>query len=278
MSNITYTKKSLTVFFALIITLSAGVEAGICLGGQAWLYPTLMWLPAISAGAAICVLSAEGDAPFSIKTALSCFRLCHVKYVLLACLLPLIYLLVPYAVYWLMNPAGFAYNGVSPLVAIRECAPVMVLGIFLSLVTALGEEIGWRGFLFPALEKNHGLDTALLVSSLFWVVWHFPLIIGAGYTDGTPLRYSLVSFTLCVFPIGVIAGLLTYKSHSVWPAAFLHAAHNNYDQSVFSVITRGDSAAFLVGETGVLTLMCAWAIAIIMYFSVKKALKKHVKA
>lgn len=273
MNTITYTKKSLTVFFALVVALSAAVEAGICLGGPEWLYPVLMWLPAVSALAALCVAIAESDAPFSLKSLLSCFRVCHVKYVLLACFLPLCYLLPPYVVYWAMNPAGFAYSGVSLLVAVRECTPVLVLGIFLSLVTALGEEIGWRGFMFPALESRHGLDAALLVSSLVWVVWHFPLILGAGYAEGTPLWYSLLSFALCVFPIGVIAGLLTHKSRSVWPAAFLHAAHNNYDQSVFSVITRGDNSAFFVGETGVLTIMCVWVIAIIMYFSAKKSLK-----
>lgn len=271
--NTIYTKKSLTVFFAMVIALSAVVEGRICLGVAEWLYPVLMWIPALSALAAICVSFVDSDAPFSLKSALSCFRLCHVKYVLLACLLPLIYLLLPYAVYWAMNPAGFAYNGVSLFVAVGECAPVLIIGIFLSLLTALGEEIGWRGFMFSALEKIHGLNTALFVSSLFWVVWHFPLIIGAGYADGTPLWYSLVSFTLCVFHVGVIAGLLTQKSHSVWPTAFLHAAHNNYDQSVFSVITRGEDAAFFAGETGILTIVCVWVIAIIMYLSVKKDMR-----
>lgn len=36
-----------------------------------------------------------------------------------------------------------------------------------------------------------------------------------------------------------MAGLLTLQSGSVWPAAFRHAAHNNYDQAVFPVITAG---------------------------------------
>lgn len=273
MNNITFTKKSLTVFFALVIVLPAAVEGGICLGGPEWLYPVLMWLPAVSALAAICVSFAKSEEPFTLKAAFSCFRFCHIKYIILACLVPLVYLLLPYAAYWAMYPEGFAYNGVSLLVAARECVPALVFGIFFSLLTALGEEIGWRGFMFPALEKTCGLDKALLVSSLFWVLWHFPLILGAGYAEGTPMWYSLVSFALCVFPVGVIAGLLTQKSQSVWPAAFLHAAHNNYDQTVFSVITRGDNSAFFVGETGALTIMCVWIIALIMYFSAKKDLK-----
>lgn len=47
-------------------------------------------------------------------------------------------------------------------------------------------------------------------------------------------------------------------SKSIWPAVFLHAAHNNYDQAVFGVITRGDDMMYYVSETGFLTIICAW--------------------
>jgi hypothetical protein len=59
-------------------------------------------------------------------------------------------------------------------------------------------------------------------------------------------------------------------SKSVWPAAFLHAAHNNYDQAVFGVITKGDDMMYYVSETGFLTIICAWVIAIIMIVIIKK--------
>ena len=76
---------------------------------------------------------------------------------------------------------------------------------------------------------------------------------------------------LCIFPVGVMAGLLTVKSKSLWPAAFLHAAHNNYDQSVFGVITVGGAdRMYFVSETGVLTILCAWLLAAALYLWVKK--------
>ena len=70
--------------------------------------------------------------------------------------------------------------------------------------------------------------------------------------------------------MGVMAGLLTLESGSMWPAAFLHAAHNNYDQAVFQVITRGDNRMYFVSETGVLTILCAWALAAILYIHAGK--------
>ena len=52
--------------------------------------------------------------------------------------------------------------------------------------------------------------------------------------------------------------------------SFLHAAHNNYDQAVFSVITAGADRMFFVSETGLLTILCAWVLAIILYLRFKR--------
>ncbi len=95
-------------------------------------------------------------------------------------------------------------------------------------------------------------------------------LAGGGAVLGTPLLYQLPAFVLCIFPVGVMAGLLTLRSGSVWPAAFLHAAHNNYDQAVFSLITAGDNRMYFVSETGVLTILCAWAPAAILYIRARK--------
>ena len=62
-------------------------------------------------------------------------------------------------------------------------------------------------------------------------------------------------------------GLLSLKTGSVWPAAFLHAAHNNFDQVVFEIITTGANRMYFVSETGLLTILCAWMLAAVMYLS-----------
>ena len=231
-----------------------------------------MWIPAVAATVANCVFFRENGEPFSVKKlfALGGFRTCMLRYVLLGCLLPLVYLLIPYMVYWLLYPENFAYHGVALAVILKDLLPPLVIGTFFSLLSALGEEIGWRGFMVPALYERLGLNRTLLISSLFWCCWHLPLLIGGGYMTGTPLWYQLPAFALHIFPVGVMAGLLTLESGSVWPAAFLHAAHNNYDQAVFQVITAGANKMYFVSETGVLTILCAWALAVILYMRVKK--------
>ena len=265
--NRNYGKRVLISFFAIVILFSAVVETLICRGGAEWLYIVLMWIPTLAATVANCVFFRESSKPFSVKKlfALGGFRRCKLRYVLLGCLLPLVYLLIPYMVYWWLYPENYAYHGVRLMLVLKDILPVMVIGIFISLMSALGEEIGWRGFMVPALYERLGLNKTLLTSSLFWCCWHLPLLIGGDYMSGTPLWYQLPAFALHIFPVGVMAGLLTLESGSVWPAAFLHAAHNNFDQAVFSIITRGDNRMYFVSETGVLTILCAWVLAAILY-------------
>lgn len=265
-----YGNVAVAVFFTLVILTSAVVEILICRGGPDWLYLILMWLPTGAAAVGSCLTYRENRERFRLKTyfARNGFRGCKLRYLLLGCLLPLAYLLIPYMVYWRLYPNHFAYSGVALTLIFKDILPVLGIGIFISLLSALGEEIGWRGFMVPALYERVGFNGTLIISSLFWCCWHLPLLIGGDYMSGTPLWYQLPAFVLCIFPVGVMAGLLRLESGSVWPAAFLHAAHNNYDQAVFGLITRGDNRMYFVSETGLLTILCAWILAVGMYLCV----------
>ena len=151
-----------------------------------------------------------------------------------------IYLYTSYRIYWFMYPDNYAYTGVSISLVLKDCFLYTVISVIGSFFSAVGEEIGWRGFMVPALNERYGCKKTLIISSVIWCLWHFPLIIFGGYMEGTSLTYSLIAFVLCIMPVGIICGLLRIQSGSMLPCAFLHAAHNAYDQSVFSLLTRGD--------------------------------------
>lgn len=94
---------------------------------------------------------------------------------------------------------------------------LLVIGTLISFLTAVGEELGWRG-----------------------------------YMSETPIVYRLFAFTLCIFSVGIVVSILTIKSNSIWTAALLHAAHNNIDQAIFSPLTKYENSLFFVSETGIL--------------------------
>ena len=277
--KVRYSNKAILVFLIFTVLASAVVELAVMNGGPDWLWLVLMWIPAAAAIAAAIVSTAANREKAGMKGFLGMLgiRRCKVSYVLLGILIPLVYLLVPYLIYWRLYPEHFAYAGVAFAVVVKDILPPLFFGIFLGVVSAIGEEIGWRGFLFPALLKRTTLIKALLVTGLIWAGWHVPVLAAGAYMAEAPLWYRLPAFVLCVLPIGIIAGLLTYKSNSIWPASLLHAAHNNYDQAVFGVITGGDKRMLYVSETGVLTILCAWVLALVLFkcLAKKTSLRKR---
>jgi len=272
-----YDNKALITFFTLVIILSLAAETYIVMGGPDWMYLVLMWTPAFSAIIASVVAIREHREKLALKSVITGLgiRKCRIRYILLAVLIPLIYLLIPYMIYWKTHPDNFGYTGVALHLVLKDCLPMMVIGIIPNIISAMGEEIGWRGYMLPALTKRSNLVKALIISGLFWACWHLPLLAFGDYMTGAPVWYKLPAFVLCILPVGIIIGGLTYLSRSVWPAAFLHAAHNNFDQAVFGVITRGDDMMYYVSETGLLTIICAWVIAIIMIVKIKDIAAKE---
>jgi len=131
----------------------------------------------------------------------------------------------------------------APLGALGAFAALQLLGLVLSLPMALGEELGWRGYLLPALLPL-GTWPALLVHGAVWGVWHAPVIL-LGYNFGRPDLTGVGLMTVWCVLFGVILGRLRLASGSVWPAVVGHAALNS---STALVVVFADAEAGLVGS------------------------------
>jgi membrane protease YdiL (CAAX protease family) len=150
----------------------------------------------------------------------------------LAYILPVIYATVVYGLVWLTGLGGFDLTRFkTPVVTF------LVVGLLQSLLSATGEELGWRGFLVPTLAKTMSFRQTALISGSIWAAWHVPLIIGADYNGGTPAWYSVRCFAVMVISMGFPFAWLRLRSGSVWPAAILHASHNLFVQAFFDRVT-----------------------------------------
>ncbi len=111
---------------------------------------------------------------------------------------------------------GLAFIVLSPLVL-----PVHLF--------ALGEEIGWRGYLLPLLLKLTSPLKAVLLHGLLWGLAHAPLIyFGFNYRSdywGAPLTGILMMTLVCVV-LGTWLAYVTIQANSILPAVLLHGASN----------------------------------------------------
>jgi uncharacterized protein len=235
-----------SIFYFLILR-------GHGLGGGGGLYVTgIMWCPALAAFATLA-LNKRSFTDLGWKWPAR-------KYAVMSWYVPLLYAGIAYLIVWILGLGGFpnrqfmqglvARMGVSSSPTASTVLYVLVTGSFGligSLARALGEEIGWRGFLVPELSKTTSFTGTALFSGIVWACWHYPALIWGDYNAGTPSWYGLTCFTVMVIAIAVVFAWMRLKSGSLWTGAILHASHNLYVQAIFTPLTadRGKTAWFI---------------------------------
>lgn len=244
-------RAKIAIFLLLTFALSAGLWVPIIRGGDlnigGGLYIlALMWCPAIAAIVTrlIAQRNLRGQG----------WGVGRIKMLAIAYGLPLAYAAPVYLLVWAagiegFDPAPWGSDGQSPLAGL---ALLFSLGVLMSVVSATGEEIGWRGLLVPELAKLTGFRNLSLISGAIWGLWHMPLILFANYHgEGTSTLYSLGCFLVMIVGLSFLMAWLRLSSGSLWPAALLHATHNLFVQGVFDGATvNGGPPDYWVGEFG----------------------------
>ena len=205
--------------------------------------PAIMWCPALAALVSCRLLGRDFRS--------LAWRWPAGRYVAAGYFVPLAYAGIAYAAVWAFRLGGWNSEFVS-LVSQRfglgglPAGGALALYIFFSatagmirgMATALGEEIGWRGFLVPELAKQMPFTKLSLLSGIIWALWHSPLLLFADYNAGTNKWYALACFAVMVISISFVFAWLRLKSGSLWTAALLHASHNLFIQQVFDNLMR----------------------------------------
>lgn len=249
--------RTLALFLVLLVVGSATLQflliraGGIQHAGA--IVAGIMAIPGLSAIAALLLTTG--------KVRGLGWRLGDPRYLGWALLLPVVTVTPVYLLGLMGGLSAFHLEGWSRVARLNfgaQLGPLASLGLICSLgllvnsVVAAGEELGWRGFLFPELARRLSPARAALATGAIWAVWHYAGILFGGYREpGTPLAFNLVCFTVMVLGWSMVAGWLRQVSGSVWPAVLLHAAHNLLIQAVLpAVLVEGHGAKYVTGEFG----------------------------
>jgi membrane protease YdiL (CAAX protease family) len=266
----TLPSRGILTYLLLVFALSLGpyllvIHAHHLAVGGGLIVGVLMWMPATAALLSCRILR--------IDVASLGWNWRPARFELLAYLLPLLYATPVYIACWLLVPHSFAFTEFSAAMGTSFSFPAWprattlllglpvfaTFGIIRSISSALGEEIGWRGFLLPRLTGKFDWFLGCLLSGCIWAVWHYPLLLFADYNSGTPKLFALSCFTVMVIGSAFQLGWLRLRSNSLWPCAMLHASHNLFIQAIFDRITAQKvSALYVTTEFGFgLAITCA---------------------
>lgn len=199
----------------------------------------------------------------------------------LSYLIPLMYSLPAYLIVWILGLGHFynqtTFDRLTQNLGFNHLpVPLATLGLILVLatfgwlsygLTALGEEIGWRGLLVPELIKILPFWKTALISGVVWSVWHYPAILFSDYNGGTPAWYSLLCFSATLIGISFPLAWLRLKSRTVWTSVIFHSSHNLFIIDLFDPLTEKTGIArYLISEFGAVIALSSLLVGAFFYY------------
>ena len=125
-----------------------------------------------------------------------------------------------------MQSQGLTY----PMYVLISVIGCLTYAPFVNMLLAVGEEAGWRGFLYPQLKAKFGKRQGWLLGGVIWGMWHWPLIWLIGYEYGTDYAgFPIVGMLIfCIFATaaGVLCDWLYEKTNCIWIPSIFHGAIN----------------------------------------------------
>ena len=141
-------------------------------------------------------------------------------------------------------------------------------GITINTFFALGEEIGWRGFLQQ--ELGHlGLWKSGLLIGFIWGLWHAPLVI-QGYNFPQNPLIGVVMMAVATTPLGMIMSYFVARSRTVMSAGFFHGVFNAVAGITIAVVSPYTD--YIHNPFGIVAIGVYSAVALLIYLLYKDRL------
>ncbi|MBW4465724.1 MAG: CPBP family intramembrane metalloprotease [Pegethrix bostrychoides GSE-TBD4-15B] len=115
---------------------------------------------------------------------------------------------------------GFSAIVVTPQV---DLSPYFVMGLMVNFFANMCEEIGWRGFALPRLQKRHNALMATLIVGILWSFWHLPIV----FLVGNPMaEYPFLWFIIILANAFIYTWIYNSTKGSILLVALFHGSLN----------------------------------------------------
>ncbi len=174
----------------------------------------------------------------------------NIGWILLAWFGPMVLTILGALIFYIIFPDRLDWAGSYMAIQMGEeaMAEVQAVGITIPLLTiitivqassyaplinglfGLGEEVGWRGVMYPMLKDKLGRVKGMILGGIIWGAWHWPIMVLAGYEYG--LEYwgapflGMAMFCLYATVAGIILDVLYEKTKCIWVPSVGHGAIN----------------------------------------------------
>ena len=108
--------------------------------------------------------------------------------------------------------------------------PMYFVGIFFA--TGLPEEIGWRGFALPRMQRRYGSLRGSVVLGVLWAFWHLLSFFLPSHGGGPDVSFAAILINFLVFSLMVVAltviftWVFNHTQGSIFIASLVHTAIN----------------------------------------------------
>ncbi|MEZ7497839.1 CPBP family intramembrane metalloprotease [Flavobacterium sp. Arc3] len=168
----------------------------------------------------------------------------------------------------LFRMPSMIFNVKYPLVVVSIIISVisLIAGCSVNALVALGEEIGWRGFLEKNIKLNF-ITKNILIGSI-WGLWHAPIILCGHNFPNYPYWGILMMVFLCI-TLSFYYSFILRKTKSLFVMGALHGSFNAFTPLLAaSPFLLHNNELF--GPIGILMILTVLTISTISYIIDKK--------
>ena len=146
---------------------------------------------------------------------------------------------------------------------------------FFNMFLGLGEELGWRGVMYPYLKEKMGGIRGRIAGGVIWGAWHWPLMILVGYEYGKEYIgapfLGLIVFCIASVGMGILLDYVYEKTGSIWLPSLMHGAANAFTVTFY--LTKPEYSQMSIfgpGWIGIIGMIPMLILAAVICVKVKK--------